>query len=200
MLMFGMSSGVLGCTQYSWVSWDPYGLVLLHVVDSSEELLDLIEIFILARVDSGGDGDRDGGESGGEASEVAEQFEVAHGVTVLAVEGIDLGVDVDDAFGFGGFDGVGESGVLAGDFAIKGDLMSGPGAEFMPVGDDHLLDDVVFGFGDGLEGVDVALEEGDEVGAGFAGEEDGFGELVVFEVAGGGVCTFLASGGGGGAF
>ena len=108
-------------------------------------------------------------------------------------------MEVDDAFGFGGFNGAGEGGVLAGNFAIKGDLMGGPGAEFVPISDDHLLDYVVFRFGEGLEGVDVAFEEGDEVGAGFAREEDGFGELVVFEAAGGGVGAFLASGGGGGA-
>ena len=70
----------------------------------------------------------------------------------------------------------------------------------LPVGDDHFLDGVVFGFGHGLEGVDVALEEGGEGAGGFSGEEDGFGELGVFELALRGGGAFEAAGGGGGAF
>ena len=56
----------------------------------------------------------------------------------------------------------------------------------LPVGDDHFLDDIVFGLVHGLEGVDVALEERRECAAGFAGEENGFGELYGLELAAGG--------------
>ena len=70
--MFGMGKEVLGCTLYSWVSWDPHGIFCLHVIHSIGEAWDLVEISIFAGVDGGGDGDGDCGESGGEAAEVAE--------------------------------------------------------------------------------------------------------------------------------
>lgn len=73
----------------------------------------------------------------------------------------------------------------------------------MPVGDDHFLNDIVFGLGHGLEGVDVALEQGREGRPGFSGKEDGFSELVVFELASCGDGAFeeaFRGGGSGGLF
>jgi hypothetical protein len=62
------------------------------------------------------------------------------------------------------------------------------------------LDDVVLGLAQGLEGIDVVLEELEEALTGFSGEDAGFGGHVVFELALRRVRAFEAAFGSFGAF
>jgi hypothetical protein len=87
--------------------------------------------------------------------------------------------------------------VLNGHVAINAGFLNTPDAELAPLGDGEGLNQGDFGGGDGLEFLDVAVQEAEEALFGFLFEDDGAGEEAVADTVAGGDGFAL---GGNGAF
>ena len=69
--------------------------------------------------------------------------------------------------------------VLAGETVIEKAALDGPEAANAPVGGGHFLDHPEFDAIDGCETIEVAGDQGVELGAGFAADEDTIGEQAM---------------------